>query len=81
MELTARQESLLKFLLEYIQVNGYQPSRQEFADHFGISKSAINQTLLSLEKKGWIKLDPHRERAIRIMMVRFQAILAEVSLN
>jgi SOS-response transcriptional repressor LexA len=65
-----KQLEVVHYLVEYLQQHGYQPSQQEMADRFGVSRNAIRQRLVQLESRGIIKM-PKREfeRAVQLRNV------------
>jgi repressor LexA len=53
--LTTRQESVLKFILDYLQDNGFPPSIREIGKHFNIdSLRGVTVHLDALARKGYI---------------------------
>jgi len=70
--LTARQESILRFVLEYVQEEGYPPSIREIGQKFGIgSLRGVTVHLDALSKKGYIERS-NTPRSIKIMHPAFQ---------
>jgi SOS-response transcriptional repressor LexA len=53
-KLTRRQFEVLNYLVSFVLSHHYQPDLQNMADTFLCSKSAIQQQLVAIEKKGWI---------------------------
>ena len=71
--LTARQESILQFVVEYIQEIGYPPSIREIGDKFKIgSLRGVTVHLDALEKKGYIERS-NTPRSIRIVHPAYQS--------
>ena len=67
-QLTERQEELLLYINESIEIRGFPPSYREMADKLDISSiSAINGHLLAIEKKGWIKTTHSVARGIKVL--------------
>lgn len=67
MRLTKRQREILDFVSEYIQFNGYAPTLEEIAGHFGLSSLAtVHKHLKNLEQKGAILRDWNRGRAMEV---------------
>ncbi|RQD67206.1 MAG: transcriptional repressor LexA [Tindallia sp. MSAO_Bac2] len=67
-DLTAKQKSVLDFLKEVVHKRGYPPSVRETCEAVGLkSTSTVHSHLTNLEKKGYIKRDPTKPRAIEIM--------------
>lgn len=73
---TAKQLSLLRYILQFIQDYGYQPSRAEMAVHFRVTKTCINTRLRQLENHGFLELR-HLDRAIKIHDVHFRAFIVQ----
>ena len=66
--LTARQEAILDFIRDRIEVWGYPPTLREIACHFGLrSANGVNDHLNALARKGYIVRDEMKSRAIRIV--------------
>src|ERR1041385_269296 len=54
--LTAKQDKILKFIVEYVNDKGYPPSIREIGNSFGISSlRGVTVHLDALERKGFIK--------------------------
>ena len=67
-QLTARQEEILKFYSDRQQQTGILPTLQEVADHFGFkSRNAVREHLRLLELKGAIRRIHTRARALEIL--------------
>lgn len=68
--LTRRQQEVYQFLRESIEKNGYAPSLEEIAAHFGLSSVAtIHEHLRNLETKNMIRREFNRNRAIQVLPV------------
>jgi repressor LexA len=77
MYVTRRQKEMMDFLDDYIARNGYAPTIEETADHFGLrSLATVHKHLTNLQKKGLIKRDWNRSRALELVptTVRVQAV-------
>jgi repressor LexA len=77
MYLTRRQKEMLDFLNGYIEQNGYAPTIEETADHFGLrSLATVHKHLTNLQKKGLVKRDWNRSRALELVptTVKVQAV-------
>jgi len=71
--LTKRQETILRFISDYLADRSYPPSYQEIADNFGIaSKHGVVRHLDALIKKGFIEKSGTTARSIRIIDKRYQ---------
>ena len=68
MYMTRRQKEILEFLNRYIERNGYAPTIEETAHHFGLSSLAtVHKHLSNLQKKGLVKRDWNRSRALELV--------------
>src|SRR6266498_5819604 len=66
-ELTTRQRRILEFIRDAVNERGYPPSIREICDEVGLtSTSSVHSQLQTLEKKGFIRRDPTKPRAIEI---------------
>jgi repressor LexA len=50
-----------------LQADGYTPSQEELAEHFGVSHTTIQNDLNALEEAGLLERPPGKRRAIRII--------------
>ena len=66
-QLTTRQKEILDFLSGFIEKNSYPPTVRETAKAFSISIKGAYDHMKALEKKGAIKLQENRSRAIEIV--------------
>lgn len=67
-KLTSRQKEILNFINEEIRHKNYPPSVREICRALGLSSSStVHAHLKALEKKGYIKRDPAKPRAIEIL--------------
>lgn len=65
-KITRRQQQILDFITECINLRGYPPSMREIGDHFGIrSTNGVNDHLKALQRKGFLVRDFMKSRAIR----------------
>jgi repressor LexA len=66
--LTPRQRLVLDFIREAIERRGYPPSMREIGEAVGLtSPSSVAHQLGSLERKGLLRRDPNRPRAIEVV--------------
>lgn len=64
--LTQRQQQILDFITASIADRGYPPTLREIGEHFGIrSTNGVNDHLKALEKKGHLKREDLKSRAMR----------------
>ena len=67
--LTKRQNEILNYLKEYIVSHGYPPTIREIGNSMGISSPAtVHAHLTNLEKKGFIKKEDSKNRAIELLV-------------
>lgn len=67
--LTRRQNDILKYIKEYIVKHGYPPTIREIGSDLGISSPAtIHAHLNNLEKKGVIRKQDSKNRAIELLV-------------
>jgi repressor LexA len=65
--LTKRQNEILNFISEYIDKEGFPPTRNEISGHFGFrSPNAAESHLRALEKKGAIHIEAGLSRGISL---------------
>ncbi|MDI9512516.1 MAG: transcriptional repressor LexA [Caldicoprobacterales bacterium] len=66
--LSDKQKRILDFIKDEIRSKGYPPSVREICDAVGLkSTSTVHGYLERLEKKGYIRRDPTKPRAIEIL--------------
>lgn len=74
-DLSPRQRRILDFLRDWVDRHGYPPSVREIGEAVGlVSPSSVAYQLKALERKGYLRRDPHRPRAVD---VRHPATLGE----
>ncbi len=65
--LTARQRKVLEVIRDWVERFGYPPSVREIGDAVGLtSTSSVHHQLRTLEKKGYLRRDPNRTRAVDV---------------
>jgi repressor LexA len=65
--LTERQRTILNVIRESVTSRGYPPSIREIGDAVGLtSTSSVAHQLRTLERKGYLRRDPNRPRAVDI---------------
>ncbi len=68
MTLTKRQKQILDFIEESIRSNGYAPTLEEIAEHFGLkSLATVHKHISNLEAKGCIRRKWNHSRAIELV--------------
>jgi repressor LexA len=66
-DLTARQRRILEFIRGWVEQHGYPPSVREIGEAVGlVSPSSVAYQLKELEKKGYLRRDPNRPRAVDV---------------
>ncbi len=66
-ELTKRQRQVLDFIIDYVRDSGYPPTVREIASAFSMSSKGAYDHLVAIEKKGYIRRDPAKPRAIELL--------------
>jgi repressor LexA len=67
-DLTPRQRQILEYIHNYFRDKGYPPSVREICAATNLkSTSTVHGYLVQLEKKGYLKRDPQKPRAIEII--------------
>ena len=65
--LTARQRAILEVIRESVDQRGYPPSIREICEAAGLaSTSSVAHQLAMLERKGFLRRDPNRPRAVDV---------------
>ncbi|MGL6279298.1 MAG: transcriptional repressor LexA [Gaiella sp.] len=65
--LSARQQEIWHFLVEYVDGHGYPPTVREIGERVGLaSPSTVHAHLATLERIGLIRRDPTKPRAIEL---------------
>lgn len=65
--LTARQRLVLETIRDAVNRRGYPPSMREIGEAVGLtSPSSVAHQLSTLERKGYLRRDPNRPRAIEV---------------
>lgn len=69
-KLSKRQQMIVDFIKSEVEVKGYPPSVREIAQAVGLaSSSTVHGHLERIERKGYIRRDPTKPRAIEIVDV------------
>lgn len=67
-KLSPRQQAILDYIEKNVQEKGYPPSVREIGEAVGLaSSSTVHGHLSRLEKKGYIRRDPTKPRAIELL--------------
>ncbi|WP_307793968.1 transcriptional repressor LexA [Actinotalea soli] len=66
--LTTRQRLVLETIRASVEQRGYPPSMREIGEAVGLtSPSSVKHQLTALERKGYLRRDPNRPRAIEVV--------------
>ncbi|MDN5790375.1 MAG: transcriptional repressor LexA [Micrococcales bacterium] len=66
--LTVRQRRVLEVIRNSVDRRGYPPSMREIGEAVGLaSPSSVSHQLAALERKGYLRRDPNRPRALEIV--------------
>src|SRR3954470_14298520 len=67
--LTNRQRRVLEVIRNSVERRGYPPSMREIGEAVGLtSPSSVAHQLATLERKGFLRRDPNRPRAIEVIL-------------
>jgi len=67
-DLSVKQQQILEFIKKEVRSKGYPPSVREICEAIGLkSTSTVHGHLSRLEKKGYIRRDPTKPRAIEVL--------------
>ena len=67
--LTPRQRRILEVIKDAVEQRGYPPSIREMGEAVGLaSSSSVAHQLKVLEQKGFLRRDPHRPRALEVLL-------------
>ena len=79
-ELSESQEKILNFIKESMQIKGYPPSVREVCNALGFKSTAtVYEHFKTLEKKGYIKRDRSKPRAIEIIDRKISFVSREIT--
>ncbi|MFI0466431.1 transcriptional repressor LexA [Saccharopolyspora sp. 5N102] len=68
-ELSDRQLKVLEAIRKWMREHGYPPSVREIGDAVGLtSTSSVAYQLRVLERKGYLRRDPHRPRTVGVLV-------------
>jgi repressor LexA len=66
--LTARQQEIWNYLVEYVDNHGYPPTVREIGERVGLaSPSTVHAHLANLERAGLLRRDPTKPRALELI--------------
>jgi repressor LexA len=70
-DITARQQRILEFIRITVKSRGYPPTVREIGEAVGLtSSSSVHAQLANLQRKGLLRKDPSKPRAIEVSGVR-----------
>jgi repressor LexA len=80
--LTPRQRRVLEVIREWVERLGYPPSVREIGEAVGLtSTSSVAHQLRALERKGYLRRDPNRPRAVGVRPADISPDTAEETVN
>ena len=78
--LTKRQEQTLDFIRQQIEERGYPPTLREIGEYMGIrSTNGVNDHLRALERKGYLRREDMKSRALKLVDERSRPVLRAVA--
>ena len=78
-KISAKQQEILEYLKDEILKRGYPPTVREICEKVKLkSTSSVHSHLETLEKRGYIRRDPSKPRAIEICDDSFQMVRTEM---
>jgi len=67
-QLSSRQQAIIKYIRGFIADHGYPPAMREIAAECGLrSPSSVKYQLGEIERKGYLRRDPNRPRAMEVV--------------
>jgi len=66
-KMTTKQQKIFDFIVKHVKDIGYPPTVRDIAGEYKMSSKGAYDHMLAIEKKGYIKRDPTKPRAIEIM--------------
>ncbi|HPC42881.1 MAG TPA: transcriptional repressor LexA [Spirochaetota bacterium] len=66
-QLTTKQETILDFIKESIKDSGFPPTVREIGERFNITVKGAYDHVKAIEKKGYIKTEQNKSRAIVVL--------------
>jgi repressor LexA len=80
MDLTKRQQEIFDFIKQYTEANGYPPTVRDIGAAVGLaSSSTVHAHLANLEKRGLIRRDPTKPRALELLDRAMEGVKSLVS--
>ena len=76
--LTDRQRQILELIAEAVDERGYPPSVREICDALGLaSSSTVHSHMQALQRKGFLRIDPTKPRAVELLFDPETGLAAE----
>jgi len=66
-KMTTKQQKIFDFIVKHVKDIGYPPTVRDIAGEYKMSSKGAYDHMLAIEKKGYIRRDPTKPRAIEIM--------------
>ncbi len=66
-KLTGRQAEIMAYIQDFIRLHKFPPTFREISQHFGITVRGSYDHIKAMEKKGCLRCDKNRSRAIEII--------------
>ena len=66
-EITEAQRRTLCEIQSFIAHKKYSPSRQELADALGITPASVQELIVQLERKGYVRQEPRKPRSLAVL--------------
>jgi repressor LexA len=81
MKLTQRQQEIFDFVRRYVGEHGYPPTVRDIGKAIGLaSSSTVHAHLANLEKRGVLRRDPTKPRAIEVLKDKAKEVVAPAGL-
>jgi repressor LexA len=81
MALTKKQRQILDYVDSFVESNGYSPSYEEIAEHFGYNSLAtVHEHLTNLEQKGFLRKNYNKSRSLEVVRADLHAPALELPL-
>ncbi len=81
MALTRKQKQILDYLQAYAGENGYSPSYEEIAEHFGYgSLATVHEHIENLRRKGYIRKGYNESRSVEVVPAETTVAAVELPL-
>ncbi|MDQ3647437.1 MAG: transcriptional repressor LexA [Actinomycetota bacterium] len=78
LDLTKRQQEIFDFIKRYSSSHGYPPTVRDIGKAIGLtSSSTVHAHLSNLEKRGLLRRDPARPRAIEVLVDKAKQVVGD----